>query len=120
MRYKIFVINPGSTSTKLAYFEDEDKLFETSVFHDAPFLASLGKVSNQFEYRLRLIKEFIDENGIDLRGVDAIVGRGGSNMPCVSGTYEVNDKLLEDNLNAVSGVDHPANLGLPLAYELQK
>ena len=110
MRYKIFVINPGSTSTKLAYFEDEDKLFETSVFHDAPFLASLGKVSNQFEYRLRLIKEFIDENGIDLRGVDAIVGRGGSNMPCVSGTYEVNDKLLEDNLNAVSGVDHPANL----------
>ena len=56
------IINPGSTSTKLAYFEDEDKLFETSVFHDAPFLASLGKVSNQFEYRLRLIKEFIDEN----------------------------------------------------------
>ena len=120
MSYKIFVINPGSTSTKLAYFEDENKLFETNVFHDAPFLASLGKVSNQFDYRLKLIKEFIAENGIDLTGVDAIVGRGGSNMSVYSGTYEANDKLIQDNLNAVSGVDHPANLGLPLAEELRR
>ena len=41
MSYKIFVINPGSTSTKLAYFEDEEKLFETNVFHDAPVLEEL-------------------------------------------------------------------------------
>ena len=120
MSYRIFVINPGSTSTKLAYFEDEEKLVETSVFHDAPFLASLGRVSNQLDYRLRLIKEFLDDNGIDLRGVDAIVGRGGANMPCISGTYEPNDLLLNDNIEAVSGVDHPANLGLPLAAALQK
>ena len=50
MSYKIFVINPGSTSTKLAYFEDENKLFETNVFHDAPELARLGAVNNQLEY----------------------------------------------------------------------
>ena len=120
MSYKIFVINPGSTSTKLAYFEDEEKLFETSVFHDAPELAALGPVMNQLDHRLGLIRDFIKENDIDLTGVDAIVGRGGSNMSCLSGTYEVNDKLIEDNLNAVSGVDHPANLGIPLAVELQK
>lgn len=120
MSYKIFVINPGSTSTKLAYFEDEEKLFETSVFHDAPFLASLGTVDNQLGYRLRLIREFLDENGIDLNGVDAIVGRGGANMPCVGGTYEANELLIEHNMKAVSGVDHPANLGLPLAEELRR
>lgn len=120
MSYRIFVINPGSTSTKLAYFEDENKLFETSVFHDAPFLASLGPVRNQLGHRLGLIMDFVKENGIDLEGIDAIVGRGGSSMTCTGGVYELNDKLLQDNLNAVSGVDHPANLGLPLAYELQK
>ena len=120
MSYTIFVINPGSTSTKLAYFRDEEKLFETNVFHDAPFLASLGPVRNQLGYRLRLIREFISENGIDLSGVDAIVGRGGASMPCIGGTYELNDRLLEDTVNAVTGVDHPANLGLPLAVELQK
>lgn len=120
MSYKIFVINPGSTSTKLAYFEDEEKKFETNVFHDAPELARLGRVKNQLGYRLELIKQFLRDNGIDLTGVDAIVGRGGSSMPCLSGTYEINDKLLEDTVNYVTGVEHPANLGLPLAVELQK
>lgn len=120
MSYKILVINPGSTSTKLAYFEDEEKLFETNVFHDAPFLESLGEVNNQLGYRLELIRKFLDDNGIDLTGVDAIVGRGGASMSCIGGTYEANDKLLSDTVNAVSGVDHPANLGLPLAIELQK
>ena len=119
MSYKIFVINPGSTSTKLAYFEDEEKLFETSVFHDAPVLAELGKTENQIEYRLELIKEFLDKNGIDLSGLDAVVGRGGASMPCSGGTYEANDLLISDNINAVSGVDHPANLGLPLAARIQ-
>ena len=80
MSYKILVINPGSTSTKLAYFEDEEKLFETNVFHDAPFLESLGEVNNQLGYRLELIRKFLDDNGIDLTGVDAIVGRGGASM----------------------------------------
>ena len=119
MSYKIFVINPGSTSTKLAYFEDEEKLFETSVFHDAPVLAELGKTENQIEYRLELIKEFLDKNGIDLSGLDAVVGRGGASMPCSGGTYEANDLLIHDNVNAVSGVDHPASRGLPLAARIQ-
>ena len=120
MAFKIFVINPGSTSTKLAYFEDENKLFETNVFHDAPELARLGSVSNQLEYRLKLIRDFLADNKIDLTGIDAIVGRGGASMPCIGGTYELNDRLLEDTLGAVTGVEHPANLGLALAKELQQ
>ena len=120
MGYKIFVINPGSTSTKLAYFDDEDKLFETNVFHDAPMLAAFGSVSNQLEYRLELIRQFLRDNDIDLTGVDAIVGRGGASMSCIGGTYELNDRLMEDTVNYVSGVEHPANLGLPLAARLQE
>lgn len=120
MSFKIFVINPGSTSTKLAYFEDENKLFETNVFHDAPKLAEFGTATNQFEYRLEVIKEFLKDNNIDLTGIDAIVGRGGASMPCVGGTYEANDLLIHDNLYYVAGIDHPANLGLPLAASLQK
>ena len=81
MSYRIFVINPGSTSTKLAYFEDEKKLVETNVFQDAPLLASLGSMKEQLQYRLDMIRKFLDDNGIDLNGVNAIVGRGGANMP---------------------------------------
>jgi butyrate kinase len=118
MGYRIFVINPGSTSTKLAYFEDENKLYEANVFHDAPELAKFGSAYDQLGFRKQMILDFLDENGIDLHGVDAIVGRGGSTATIRSGVYEINDKLLEDTRNRVTGVDHPANLGAPLAYEL--
>lgn len=120
MSFRIFVINPGSTSTKLAYFEDEIKLFETNIFHDADILASFGPVSSQFGYRLELIRNFLRDNDIDLTGVDAIVGRGGASMPCIGGTYEADELLINDNIEHVSGVEHPANLGLPLAAQLQK
>lgn len=120
MPYRILVINPGSTSTKVAYFEDETKLHEANIFHDAPVLAEFGKVSNQLGFRKQMILDFISENGIDLSGVDAIVGRGGSTASVNGGTYEVNDKLLSDTQNNIAGVEHPANLGVPLAVELAK
>lgn len=120
MPYKIFVINPGSTSTKLAYFEDEKKLFETSIFHDAPELAKFPTINDQLPYRKQMILDFLKKNSIDLTGVDAIVGRGGGTMPCRSGVYEITDKLLEDARNAAGGVYHPSNLGPQLAKEMQK
>ena len=117
-KYRIFVINPGSTSTKLAYFENDEKKYETNIFHDAPELAKLGSVRGQFGFRKKMITDFLDENGIDLCGADAIVGRGGSSASVSSGVYEINEKLLEDTANNVAGVEHPANLGVPLAAEL--
>ena len=120
MSYKVFVINPGSTSTKLAYFEDENKLFETSVFHDAPELAKFPTVIDQFPYRKQLILDFIRENRIDLTGVDAIVGRGGSSYSVNSGVYEITDLLIRDTEAGKGGVHHPCNLGPRLAKELQE
>ena len=120
MSYRILVINPGSTSTKVAYFEDENKIREANIFHDAPELASFGSVSNQLGFRTQMVQEFLEENGIDLNGIDAIVGRGGGSYTCRSGVYEVNDKLIEDTKNAVVGVDHPANLAIQIAARLGK
>ena len=119
MSYKVFVINPGSTSTKLAYFDGEKKPFETNVFHDAPELAEFATINDQLPYRKKVIEDFLAENGIDLTGVDAIVGRGGACAPCKGGVYEVNDLLLADTRNSVGGVQHPANLGIQLAVEMQ-
>lgn len=120
MAFKIFVINPGSTSTKLALFENRKMLFETSVVHDAKELLSFPTINDQLPYRMAVIKDFLKENNIDLTGVDGIVGRGGSIKPVKSGVYEVNDKLLEDTRNAVGGVVHPSSLGIQLGYELQQ
>lgn len=118
--YKIFVINPGSTSTKLSLFENETKLLETSVFHDASVLLRFPTVNDQLPYRKQVILDFLRENNVDLIGVDAIVGRGGSCLPVAGGVYAVDDLLIADTAAGKGGTEHPSNLGVQLARELQK
>ena len=119
-RYRIFVINPGSTSTKLALFEDSHRILETSVTHDAAKLNSFPDVNDQFSYRMEVINEFVENNDIELDNIDAFVGRGGGCYPVPSGTFEVNDLLLGDIRKNVGRTIHPSVLGVQLAYELQQ
>ena len=119
-KYKIFVINPGSTSTKLALFENEHKILETNVFHDSSVLLQFPTVNAQLPYRKKVIMDFLSENHIDLSDVDAIVGRGGSCYPVASGVYVIDDKLIDDTAAGKGGMEHPSNLGVQLARELQK
>ena len=113
--YRIFVINPGSTSTKLSLFENEKKVFEDNVFHDSTVLRSLGDINNQLNYRMEVIEEFLKEHHIDLRGLDAVVGRGGPCYPLESGTYEIDQQMVEDTRNHVAGLYHASMLGVQMA-----
>lgn len=119
-RFRIFTINPGSTSTKLALFEDDNKLLENSISHDASVLNSFADVNDQFGYRMQVIHEFIENNDIEMDNIDAFVGRGGGCRPVPSGTYEVNNLLLDDIRRNVGRTIHPSILGVQLAYELQQ
>ena len=76
-KFRVFVVNPGSTSTKVALFEDDRKIYEESVSHDASVLNSFDNVNDQLGYRLNVINNLIEENNLDLADLDAIVGRGG-------------------------------------------
>ncbi|MDW2796371.1 butyrate kinase [Clostridium boliviensis] len=115
--YKIFTINPGSTSTKIALFEGEMELFSKNVCHDAKSLAAFAAISDQFSYRRDMIEKLLNENGISLSGVDAVVGRGGGLLPMEGGTYEIDDLVLEHSQKGANGVQHPAMLGPRLARE---
>ncbi|MCR4950890.1 MAG: butyrate kinase [Solobacterium sp.] len=116
---KIFVVNPGSTSTKVAYFEEETCVFSADVFHDSAMLKTFKTFNDQLPYRMGVIAEFLKEKNIDLSGLDAVVGRGGSCVSVESGIYRINDKLIEDTRNAVSGTWHSSMLGVQLAKEIQ-
>ena len=119
-KYRIFVINPGSTSTKLSLHENEKCLFSTDVFHDSSVLKTFPTINDQLDYRMKVVSEFLRENAIDLKGIDAIVGRGGGCYSIVSGIYEVNEKLLEDTRNCAGGLYHSSNLGVQLAERLHR
>lgn len=115
--WKILVINPGSTSTKVSLFENRELLFEESIFHDAPELLKYDHVNKQIPFRYRVITEMLHEHGVNPADIDVYVGRGGSAYSQPGGVTIVDRKLYEDTVDAVGGSEHPAKLGVMLAWE---
>ncbi len=116
---KILVINPGSTSTKVAIFEDENQVDLKVLRHSPEELSKFKTLWEQFDFRLKIILEFLNENGLRPTDFSAVVGIGGLLRPVKGGTYLVNEKMLEDARNNFQG-EHPSNLGCALAYEIAK
>ncbi|MGL4851149.1 MAG: butyrate kinase [Phocaeicola sp.] len=112
---KILVINPGSTSTKLAVYEGEKCLWSASASHSVADLASFSSLNGQYNYRLTLILQLLDEAQIPLQ-FDAVIGRGGLLRPLHGGVYLVNQAMKHDLQHAT--MEHPCNLGGLLADEL--
>jgi len=114
---EILVINPGSTSTKIAVFQNNRPIFQKSIKHTPEELAPFQRVTDQYEYRKEIIlKELIDA-GIDIRKISIIVGRGGLIKPIESGVYEVNQAMIDD-LRSNVAVQHASNLGGLIAHDL--
>lgn len=110
-------INPGSTSTKVGCFEGEKALFTVNVEHDAEELKKFPTISSQLPYRKAAICQALEEAKIDLKTVDAYVGRGGGLLAVEGGTYIVNETLLDHARRGANGVAHPAQLGSQIANE---
>ena len=117
MAFKVLAINPGSTSTKIAVFEDENQVFIKTIRHSAEEIAQFPTIFSQFKYRKDIILNELKEAGVDILQMNAVVGRGGLVNPIESGTYEVNEKMLRDLENAVMG-EHASNLGGLIAHDI--
>lgn len=117
--YKIFVINPGSTSTKVALFEGATRVFQQNVDHDAATLKGFKEISDQLPFRLETIRKALRDNHITLEGVDAFAARSGGLVALEGGIYPVNEKLLE-HVRVGFTAKHPNTLGPQIALELQK
>ena len=116
-KYKVFTINPGSTSTKIALFEGENCVFSKNVSHDASELAKFASIPEELPYRRDMILKLLEESGVSLEDVDVFVGRGGGLLSVEGGTYRVTELMLEHARACINGVIHPAALGSQLANE---
>ena len=112
---KILAINPGSTSTKIAVFEDEKSIFSRTLRHSVEELTRYPRIIDQFEFRKNLVLDELKADGIPFE-FDAIIGRGGLFKPVPGGVYEVNDAMLADSVHAMRS--HACNLGCLIASEL--
>ena len=117
MAFSILTINPGSTSTKVAKFIDEDQQWGETIRHSGDDLAPFKSITDQFEFRLKTIRDVLDEHGDGVGGFDAVVGRGGIIDPLPGGTFRVDDRLVE-RLKLGKPWEHASNLGGVLANAL--
>ena len=120
MEYKLLIINPGSTSTKISLFSDDRELFCKSQFHDAPVLLQYSHVNGQVPFRYQVILDMLAEEGVDPSEIDVFVGRGGSACTQPSGVTKIDRKLYEDTEAAVGGSEHAAKLGVMLAWRFSQ
>jgi butyrate kinase len=117
MSKQLLVLNPGSTSTKVSVFQDDKQVLDATLRHTADELASFTTTVSQKDFRKGHILEKLEEENFKLSDFSAIVGRGGMVRPLQSGTYIVNENILNDLTSAKYG-EHASNLGAILANEL--
>ncbi len=117
MNPRILVINPGSTSTKIAVFAGECPLFEETIRHDDAELERFDRIMDQEDYRRDLILAALDRHGLQVADLTAIIGRGGLLRPIPGGVYAVNETMLTDLRSCHFG-SHASNLGAILAHDL--
>lgn len=119
MGHKIFVINLGSSSTKVACFAERDLLFAATIRHPSAELKVFKRAVDQSDYRLQAILKVAQEHGCDLSQVDVIMSRGGLLRPAPGGVYAINERMRDDLLAGRYG-EHGCNAGPLIARKLSE
>ena len=112
---RLLIINPGSTSTKIAIFENEKLVFSEVISHYPFELQKFDRIWQQYKFRKSLILDSLQRHKIDMDRLDGVVARGGLFKPLEGGTYRVSQKMIQDARMATYG-EHASNLGCILAY----
>lgn len=115
--HRLLIMNPGSTSTKIAIFEDEQQIHKEDLRHSAEEIGRFPRVYDQYPFRRDMILRWMDSVGVHPRTLAAVVGRGGLLKPIPGGTYRVGPRMLADLKEGAHG-EHASNLGAALAHEI--
>lgn len=114
-KYLILVINPGSTSTKIALFSNEECVASENLSHSVDEISKFGSIYEQKEMRTEVIMNWLKKQNVSIESLSAVVGRGGLIRPMPGGVYKVTEKMLED-LRIGYQAQHASNLGGIIAY----
>ena len=116
---RILVINPGSTSTKIAVYRNGNPVFLKTIRHSVEELSKFKTIADQYEYRKNIIYQELKDAEIKLDMIEAVIGRGGLVKPIPSGVYRINEQMKKDLIEAKMG-EHASNLGALIADDIAK
>lgn len=118
-RKYVLVINPGSTSTKIAIYENYERRAQENLNHETTELEKYDKITDQYEYRKEMIVNWLNDQNFGPSKLIAVVGRGGLLRPMPSGTYKVTEPMIKDLIIGYQG-EHASNLGGMIANAIAK
>lgn len=111
------VINPGSTSTKVAVFKGAEQVFAETVPLSKETLERFPHVMDQKTFRHEQVLAALAANGVDLRDIAGVIGIGGWLHPTSGGVYGVNADAYDD-LSTCRYAEHVSNLGGVIARDI--
>lgn len=116
-KHKIVVVNIGSTSSKVAYYENDACIHSENIKHPASELSQFSSIMDQFDYRYHKITEYLNSKNIDITKIDCYVSRCGNIAPAEGGVYIINEKMVEQAKSGKYGI-HATNIGLQIAMRI--
>lgn len=117
MALNVLAINPGSTSTKVAWFCDGSVQWDETIRHDPAMIGAFERIADQFDFRMTTVLKAVEAHGCNVKDLSAAVGRGGIIDAVPGGTYRV-DPVLIDRLTLGKPWDHASNMGGRIAFGL--
>ncbi len=117
--HHVLAVNVGSTSTKAAFYRDEERLVQETLTYGAADLAKYKNLKDQLPLREAGLRAFIEKNSIDISRVDLVISRGGLGRPGPAGAYAVDQAMCDDLMEGRYG-KHPSALGPSMALGLSR
>lgn len=117
MSVNVLATNLGGTSTKVAYFEDDEMIFKKSIYHHGDELAQFDNFKQQIDYRLESILDLLKDNNVDIQSLSIVSSRAGAFPPVNAGAYEISQKVIDFHMN-YDLVDHPTLIGTTIAKRI--
>ncbi|HEX7539901.1 MAG TPA: butyrate kinase, partial [Syntrophales bacterium] len=119
MEHHILVINVGSTSTKVAFYRDSERLVQETIAYNSADLARYADLKDQLSLREADLRKFIEKNAIDMSKVNLVISRGGLGRPAPAGAYAIDERMCDDLMQGRYG-KHPSALGPSMALGLAR
>lgn len=116
---KLLIINIGASSTKLALYNDYDEVITETIRHHSSDFKEFVSLWDQYDYREEKVLDFLARHNTEVKDLDAIVSRGAVVKPLISGTYNINQEMIDDAKSGIYGI-HPCGLGCEIAWKLSK
>lgn len=117
---RILVMNLGSTSSKIAVYDDDKEVFNDTIRHTMEELAPFGDVTEQYDFRYSKIRESLENNGVSMDSLTAAVSRGGNIIPCPHGAIAIDQAMIDFLTRPEDLAKHPSLIGSMIAFELSK